>query len=171
MCELILVEPNETHKAACMEYRQEYIANGARNINGSSGLIRYADYDEWLEKIMSGMNADVPATTYLSIRKSDNRIIGTIQLRHHLNESLEKSGGHIGYGIRPSERGKGYGTQQLSLVLEEARKLKIDKVMISCEKNNSASAKVALNNGGVLALERYDDHYNSMIQIYWIKLA
>ena len=61
---------------------------------------------------------NVHASTFFSVRKSDNRIIGTIQLRHFLTDELEKHGGHIGYGIRPTERKKGYGKQQLLLALE-----------------------------------------------------
>lgn len=170
MSDLILVTPNETHKDACMEYRQEHIDNGEQWINGSCGLIRYENYGEWLKRVMERKNIEVPADTYFSLRKSDGRIIGTIQLRNYLNESLRKVGGHIGYGIRPSERGKGYGTQQLNLVLDEARKLLIDKVMITCDKDNTASAKVAVNNGGLLTWEGYVEEEKSVIQHYWISL-
>lgn len=170
MRDLILVEPNETHRVACMEYRQEHIDNGEQWINGSCGLIRYENYNEWLKIIMERKNVDVPATTYFSIRQSDNKIIGTIQLRHYLNEFLKKTGGHIGYGIRPSERGKGYGTHQLRLVLDEAKKLKLEKVMITCDKDNQASAKVAIKNGAVLTWEGYVEEKKSIIQHYWIEI-
>lgn len=170
MSDLMLVRPNETHKDMCMEYRQEHIDNGEQWINGSCGLIRYENYGEWLKRVTERKNIEVTADTYFSIRKSDEKIIGTIQLRNYLNESLRKIGGHIGYGIRPSERGNGYGTQQLNLVLDEARILLIDKVMITCDKDNQASAKVAMKNGGLLTWEGYVEEEKSIIQHYWIDL-
>lgn len=170
MRDLILVEPNETHRVACMEYRQEFIDFDETGINGSSVLIHYASYNEWLKKVMSKINADVPATTYFLIRQSDNKIIGMIQLRQYLNEFFKKTGGHIGYEIRPSERGKGYGTHQLRLVLDVAKKLKLEKVMITCDKDNQASAKVAIKNGAVLTWEGYVEEKKSIIQHYWIEI-
>lgn len=64
---------------------------------------------------------------------------------------------------------KGYGSVQLSLVLEKAKELRIPRVMISCDKDNTASAKVAINNGGKLEWEGYDEE-DGYIQVYWIDL-
>lgn len=174
MFDLVLVEPVKELEEQAIEYRQEYFEYNEKHINGSCGFIHHSDYDEWLKKVNEAKNADtsfikVPATTYFSIRKSDNKIVGTIQLRHCLTEELEKHGGHIGYGIRPSERKKGYGTQQLALTLEKAKELQISRVMISCDKDNAASRKVAINNGGVLEWEGFDEE-DGEIQIYWIDI-
>jgi len=57
-------------------------------------------------------------------------------------------GGHIGYGIRPSERQKGYATTGLQLALEEARKRGLDQVLLTCGVDNLASRRVILANGG-----------------------
>lgn len=111
----------------------------------------------------------MPATTYFTVRKVDNKIVGSIQLRHELNDVLRNSGGNIGYGICPSERGKGYGAKQLSLVLDKARELGIPRVMISCDKTNIASAKTAVKNGGKLECESFDNE--RLVQIYWIDLT
>ena len=81
---------------------------------------------------------------------------------------LEEHGGHIGYGVRPSERRKGYGKQQLLLVLDAARQMKIPKVMISCDKDNIASGKTAVSCGGILTRESIFDDKEQ--QIYWIDL-
>jgi len=96
---------------------------------------------------------------------------GSIQLRHHLAAELRKDGGNIGYGICPSERGKGYGAQQLKLVLEQARALGLQEVMISCDKSNKASAKVAKNCGGILSGEGFDEESGEITEIYWISLC
>lgn len=175
MSELFLVEPSKELETAAMLYRNDYIEHGEKHINGSCGFIHYSNYDEWLEKVMLAHNKDtsfldVPATTYFTVRKSDGKIVGSVQLRHELNEDLRKRGGHIGYGICPSERKKGYGSEQLSLVLLKAKELNIQRVMISCDRDNIASARVALKNGGKLEWEGIDEE-DGLIQIYWIDLA
>ena len=121
MSELILVNPSKVLEEKILEYKQEYLDFEETNINGRCGLACYND-DEWLEIVLSiekdKLRKNVHASTFFSVRKSDNRIIGTIQLRHSLTDELEKHGGQIGYGIRPTERKKGYGKQQLFLALE-----------------------------------------------------
>lgn len=175
MCDFVLAEASKKYEKQAMAYRQEYIDCGETVINGSSGFIHYQNYQEWLrrielEKRRKASPEDTPATTYFTIRKQDDKIIGSIQLRHHLTEELKKDGGNIGYGICLSERNKGYGTMQLALLLPEARALHIPKVMISCDKSNRASAKVAVNNGGVLSGEGFDEESRSNTEIYWIDL-
>ncbi|MCL2353311.1 MAG: GNAT family N-acetyltransferase [Defluviitaleaceae bacterium] len=176
MCDIELVEASKEHESQAMTYRQRYIDLGEKEINGSSQLIKYKDYDEWLERIKSEKAIEpslthTPSTTYFMIRKTDDKVIGSIQLRHHLTEELKKDGGNIGYGICPSERGKDYGVRQLSLVVEKARELGLDKVMISCNKDNRASAQVAIKNGGVLAGEGFDEDEVKVTEIYWIDIV
>ena len=176
MYDLELVEASKKHEKQAMEYRQEYINFGEKKINGSSRFMEFDNYDRWLEKIVRQRNlkpsmSTTPATTYFMIRKTDDKIIGSIQLRHHLTEELLKDGGNIGYGIRPSERGKGYGSKQLHLVLEKAKALGLSKVMISCGKDNRASARVAIQGGGVLSGEGFDEDAGEVTEIYWINLC
>jgi predicted acetyltransferase len=75
--------------------------------------------------------------------------IGTIDIRHSLNEYLEKYGGHIGYDVRPSQRGKGYGSEILKLALPKAKELGISRILITCNTTNVASRKIIEKNGGV----------------------
>ena len=173
MYDLELVEASKKYEDQAMAYRQEFIDYGEKLINGSSGLIEYENYDKWLSKLavqkkIEHSFIDTPATTYFTIRKSDNKIIGSIQLRHHLTDELRKDGGHIGYGICPSERGKGYGTKQLSLILAKAKKLNIAQLMIHCTKDNKASAKVVTQNGGILTGESFDEEEGNVSDVYWI---
>ena len=172
---IFLSRPYEGMKDAVMQYRSEHIDCGEHRIHGSCGLIHYDDFSEWLKNVremekIRDSEQYVPSDTYLAIRKKDNRLVGMIQLRHYLNDSLKVSGGHIGYGIRPSERGNGYSIMQLNLVLNEARKLNITEVMITCGKKNITSVKTAVRCGAVFAKEFHDESINETIQQYWIKL-
>lgn len=174
MYNLTLVKPSKEIEKSIWEYRQEYFDFGETHINGSFGIAYYNDFNEWLN-LVQGIEKDelsrdnIHASTYFTVRESDHKIIGSIQLRHYLTEELEKHGGHIGYGIRPSERRKGYGKQQLLLVLEKAREMNLPKVMITCDKDNAASRRTALSCGGILTSENiYEDKEQ---QIFWIDLT
>jgi predicted acetyltransferase len=91
--------------------------------------------------------------------------MGIIDIRHSLSEKYYYSG-HIGYSIRPSLRGKGYGTEMLRLGLEKAKELKIKKVLLTCKKSNIASQKVIERNKGVLEKEIFED--GEAYLVYWI---
>ncbi|HWT73779.1 MAG TPA: hypothetical protein VN258_03530 [Mobilitalea sp.] len=111
MGNLYLIKPTLDMEAEAMAYRQEYFDYGEGHINGSAGFARYDNYGEWLARVQSlekdaYVSGNIHASTYFSVRTCDNKIIGTIQLRHGLSEELRKHGGHIGYGIRPAERRK-----------------------------------------------------------------
>ena len=171
-----LIFPTIEHKKAILDYRQEWLdAEPGGRINGSWGLQnpRYEDYGLWLSEIenlrinpMPSIN--VPASTYFAF--INDKIVGNIQVRHTLNEELIHCSGHVGYGIRPSERRRGYATRMLALALEKCRKLGIDRVLISCDKENIASAKTILKNGGVLENEVAEED-GSVLQRYWITLV
>jgi len=167
-----LVFPTIEHKQAALDYRQEYIDCGETHIHGSSSLLQADSYEKWLEKITWNQNEATPdwvtGSVYFAV--VDGKIIGTIAVRHYLNDSLMKSGGHIGYGIRPSERRKGYGTKMLALALEKCREFGIEKALVTCDKVNIASAKTAMRNGGVLENEIIEDDGN-IVQRYWITLG
>lgn len=174
MEKLILVRPSKNMESAILEYKQEFLESGEQRINGSCGITFYEDFDVWLNIVTSiekeKLSRDnVHASTFFTVRKSDQKIIGSIQLRHSLTEDLRKYGGHIGYAIRPSERRKGYGKQQLSLVLEVARELEIPRVMVSCDSDNIASARTIMACGGVLTEEM--EVRGVMQQTYWIDLT
>ncbi len=82
----------------------------------------------------------VPDSTYWLVT-DENKILGAVNIRHSLTEHLFNAGGHIGYGIRPSERRKGYATKLLALSLEKTKELDITKVLVVCDAVNTASEK------------------------------
>lgn len=170
---LALVTPGPEHQEAALEYRQEHIGCGEHELHGSSLLDQIESYSDWLEHLdqtssASTVNPDwVPASTFFAVRKSDNRIVGTIDIRHRLNEFLQLYGGHIGYGVRPSERRKGYAAEILRLGVAFSKTIGLDKVLLACYAENIASAKVIQGAGGVLDQEMlYPD--GRWAQLYWI---
>lgn len=109
----------------------------------------------------------VPATEFWIITE-DGEYAGRLHIRHVLNDYLRDFGGHIGYNVRPSLRGKGIGTEALRLGLQEARKLGLQNVLITCDDDNIASKKIIEKNGGVLE----NKIPNGIIEKcrYWVKI-
>lgn len=172
MNDLILVTPIKEHKSQVMEFREEMLKNN-EGFYGCSGLDSVSDYDEWLDFKGRFKNLGwTPSTTYLCIRIADSRLIGMIDLRHELSGYLLKYNGQIGYSIRPSDRGKGYAPQMLSLILKEAKYLGFKRVLVCCNKDNIQSAKVIQKCGGLLENEVVHEFSPpdkpDIIQRYWI---
>ena len=171
--ELELVFPTKKMQREIEEYVQEFYNNGDA-LNGMGGYTRINNFDIWLDKVNKDISKEtisqerIPATVYFSRRKSDNRIVGNLQIRHYLDEKLLKYAGHIGDSVRQSERRKGYATEQIRLALKKCKELGIDRVMMDCNKSNIGSAKSIMNNGGVLENEVMID--GELNQRYWISL-
>lgn len=128
------------------------------------------DFDYYLEhlEIKEPREGYIPDSTFFCLDVDRNRIVGAVNIRHYLNENTYLTGGHIGDGIRPSERKKGYATAMIALALEECKKLGINKVLMTCAKSNIGSSKSIMNNGGVLESEVEED--GKVEQRYWINL-
>lgn len=131
----------------------------------------YHDFDYYLEhlELKEATEGLVPDSVFFLLDKSRARLLGAINIRHYLNDSLLKEGGHIGDGIRPSERRKGYATEMIRLALIECKKLGIDKVLMTCDKENVASAKSIIKNGGILENE-FVNSDGKVEQRYWISI-
>ena len=110
----------------------------------------------------------VPDSTYW-LATDHNRIVGAVNIRHSLTEHLFNAGGHIGYGIRPSERRKGYATKLLELSLEKTKKLNITRALVVCDAVNTASEKTILHNGGVRDDDFIEEDGN-VVRRFWIEL-
>ena len=174
-----LEEPSLERKDEIIEYLDEFVKYNS-NINGTGSLDKIYDgytFEEALERCLNMKNEEyaksinrVPGKTFLLIRKNDNKIVGTINIRWNLSEDMLKFGGHIGYGIRPTERRKGYNKIQLYLVLLEAQKLNLDKVMLDCSVDNLGSDKTIKALGGILERCELDESDNTMTNVYWINV-
>lgn len=110
----------------------------------------------------------VPSSTYWLLDDADE-IVAVSNLRHKLSPFLSSYGGHIGFGVRPSARRQGYASEILGQTLIEASKLGIDDVLVTCDKDNQASARTIQRNGGVLDSEEYMEAHATIIQRYWIR--
>ena len=151
--------PSKERKNDIMDYIKEIIEyNSETNGLGALAMIIAGDsFAVALEKCLNMQNKEYAkslgkcqAKTFLLIRENDKRIVGTINIRWNLTDYVKKYGGNIGYGIRPTERRKGYNKINLYLGLLEVSKLGLDKVMLVCETNNIASVKTIESLGGVL---------------------
>lgn len=131
----------------------------------------YHDFDNYLNnlELKEAKDGLVPDSVFFLLDEDRKKLIGAVNIRHYLNDYLLKFGGHIGDGIRPSERKKGYATKMIELALIECKKLGMDKVLITCNKSNIASAKTIIKNGGILENE-IKDFDGEIIQRYWINI-
>jgi predicted acetyltransferase len=98
----------------------------------------------------------------------DGQIVGRLSIRHHLNDFLERIGGHIGYGVIKSSRRQGYGTQMLNLAIPICSSLGIKNILITCDVDNFASRKIIERCGG--AFDNVTDESQLKVQKrrYWI---
>jgi predicted acetyltransferase len=100
-----------------------------------------------------------------------DEFIGEASIRHELNAHLLKEGGHVGYGIRPSRQRRGYGRLILALALEQCRRLGLNRVLLTCDDRNLASARIIEANGGALENVIADPAGRGALRRYWISLA
>lgn len=171
-----LIAPTTSLHAAWLESRDEW---GRGVHQDGAGMRPQDDYDsaegfaKWVRRLHAEEDLAVPPSrdwvhcTHRWIVEGD-RILGAISLRHGLNHFLINVGGHIGYGVRPSERRKGLASWALALILDEARRLGLPRVLITCRLTNVASARTIEKAGGVFEDERGagDDR----VRRYWIAL-
>ena len=113
-------------------------------------------------------NTFVPNTYYVGVVA--NKIVGRLSFRHRLNDFLEQIGGHIGYGVIPSQRRKGYATIMLKQSLVFAKAMGLDKVLLTCDTNNIASMRVIEANGGVFENITNEPEFKIQKNRYWINL-
>lgn len=112
----------------------------------------------------------VIATQFFCIRKSDNKLVGMIDVRHYFNDYLEKYAGNVGYSVRPSERQKGIAGFMLDAIKPFCKSIGLTKILVCCLDNNIASRKNIIKNGGIYESSVYDSKNNQTIERYWITL-
>ena len=133
-----------------------------------------ADFEAFLAQLAACTRGEgipagfVPHSTFWLVH--EGAVVAVSNLRHSLTDKLRHDGGNIGYGVRPSARGRGFAKEILRRTLLPARELGLSEVLVICEKNNVASARTILANGGVLDSEEFLAKDSETIQRYWISL-
>ena len=148
---ITLIVPNREYLQSYREAYDEYVTNGVSTYSFTdvSSCDIFAKFDRYRREC--GLPPDrVGEDKYWLVDDERSYFIGEIGIRHRLNEALAQRGGHIGYGIRYSEWNRGYGTKMLALALEKAKERHISPVLITCNDDNLASARVMEKNGFIL---------------------
>ncbi len=174
MNEIKLIAPTMEYADDIMKYRQDFLDSGG-SLDGCGNLRECSSAEEWIKGIEMIRDEEtcpadkVSSDTYLAVRLVDNKIVGIIDFRHHINHPvLGLWGGHIGYSVRPSERRQGFATEMLRQNLQNCKNHGLEKVMVTCNYDNIASEKTIIANGGKFEKEVCVD--GKRIKRYWIQL-
>lgn len=167
---LKLVKASEQYRDQIIDMMDEWNSTNEEIIPAAIAKYDYKDFTNYCNTLdtKEPTKTKVPDSVYFCLDEDRNIIVGAVNIRHYLNEALLLYGGHIGDGVRPSERRKGIATKMIALALIECKKLGIKKVLMTCDKDNIGSAKSIINNGGILENEINLD--GIIEQRYWIDL-
>ena len=167
-----LVKPSVNLKEQYMDYYSEWKEVGEKL---NPGILRKMDPNRFEEMVsvlhdieIGKQEGHVPEPVYFLVNEK-NRILGAVTIRHSLTERMLNTEGHIGAGIRPSERRNGYATKILELALDKMRELEIPKALVTCNEDNIGSVRAILKNGGVRDNDFLESHGN-IVKRYWIHL-
>ncbi len=177
MEEFYLEKPSIKRKKEIIEYCEELVKYNS-DINGIevlTGILHGQTFQETLDYCLKLETEEyakrlkkAQVKTYLLVRKSDNSVIGAVNIRWNHIGGMKKFDGNIGYGIKPTERRKGYSKVALYLSLLECKKLGIKEVSLTCENSNIASNKTILSLGGILKLSEVDPSDQILTNVYTI---
>ena len=167
---LRLVKLDYKYKKHLFAMLDEWYKTGESIIPYAIRKVDYHDFDYYLKtiEVKEDTGRLVPDSTFFCLDEERDIFVGAVNIRHYLNEALLLNGGHIGDGVRPSERRKGIATKMIALGLKECKKLGIMKVLMVCDKDNIGSRKSIIKNGGILENEIEVD--GIVEQRYWINL-
>ena len=160
MEELRFITPDVSMCEEIAAYRREFLDSGS-SMDGCGSLASMEDPKDWLSQVEA-----------LSDEKTvpENWVRSTLQVRHRFNDFLRDYGGHIGYSVRPCERRKGYASRMLKEALPFCRSIGLDKVLITCLKENEGSRRTILKSGGVYESTVIEPRNGLPLERYWITL-
>jgi predicted acetyltransferase len=172
MNDVRLVKPQQELKNEYLSFYQEWKESGedmvpwviSKDPSDFLGMLKELSNQE---KGISVKEGWVPDSTFWLV-DNHHRVLGAVNIRHQLTEHLYNAGGHIGYGIRPSARLRGYATKLLELSLIEAKKLGINDVLVVCDADNVGSERTIIRNGGKPDTD-YIEEDGNVVKRYWIK--
>ncbi len=170
---LVLKKPNIDCKERVLSFKKQFI-DDKEELRGTAFLETTEVFEDWLDILKANfdeetvMDGYVPASTYMVLsEEGDNKeIIGMLDIRHRLNEHLEKFSGHVSYSIAKEFRNQGYATEMLRQALDICQVYGIDDVLVTCDKQNPAGIKTIEKNNG--KFEDEIDRGDKIINRYWI---
>ncbi|WP_203806967.1 GNAT family N-acetyltransferase [Actinoplanes couchii] len=174
---LKLISPTTELRAAWLASRDEWgigVHQPGSGLRPGDDLDSPSGFAEWVARLHRESDESRPPATglvhaaYWWIVSPEDFVLGTISLRYALTDFLLQAAGHIGYSVRPSARGHGVASWALAEVLDAARRQRLGSVLITCDEDNAASARVIEKNGGVL--EDVRDTPVGRKRRYWIGL-
>ena len=165
---IIFKEPKDVTFEQILDYKEEFVLNneiiqGAANMTALSipEWVKFVENTKYKETVTPGF---VTAHTFFAL--DNDKIVGIINARHELNDYLLNFGGHIGYSVRKSERRKSYGKKMLNYTSKFLFSLGLEKILITCDKNNIASKRTIESCGGILGNEVVEKSRTTLR--YWI---
>jgi predicted acetyltransferase len=172
-----LVKPSAEYEQAYRSFYEDWMQSGEdivpwvveKDPADFAEMLAFLYAQDSEEKLMS-LQADkrwVPHSTYWLLNEA-GVLVGAVNIRHRLNEQLLNSGGHIGYGIRPSQRRKGFAKQLLALALQQTDELGISQVLLVCDRGNMGSQRTIVANGGTFDSE-YTEADGNVVGRFWIQ--
>ncbi|VEU80392.1 GNAT family N-acetyltransferase [Haploplasma axanthum] len=169
-----LIQPTINLEKEILDYKKEMFNNKDYKMSGCGSLDKYDEVSLWLkhleeysDRFNPNFNNNFVEGSQWLLVDDTNYIYGMVNLRHYLNDFLLNEGGHVGYSIRPSKRGQGYGKIQLKLALEILKGKNVDRVLVTCSDTNIQSYKTILSCGGVLENKIVSNE--RVTRRYWIE--
>ncbi|WLR43075.1 GNAT family N-acetyltransferase [Bacillus carboniphilus] len=167
-----LIKPMIEVKEAYLDFYHEWMESGEKIVPWSvsedpSNFNTLLDFFKKQELKEHTSSSFVPNSTFLLVN-DEGKIVAAANIRHRLNDKLKTKGGHIGYGVRPLERGNGYASKILALSLEKAKEMDIKRVLVTCDEKKLASKKTIEKNGGNLE-SRYTEENGNVVMRFWIE--
>lgn len=148
-----------------MDYRKYYMAFYDNWISSGEDIIPWG----WRKTVRNSYQIQLGCLTPFTGWRTRIIILGAVNTRHRPNQKLLNSGGHIGCGIAPFYRRRGYASAHLAETLQITKSMGLEKVLLVCDKGNIGSERTILKNGGVFESE-YTEEDGNMVRRFWVPL-